>query len=274
MDKPKVSIIVPVYNAEQYFECCLDSILSQTFTEFECILVDDRSPDNCPVLCDKYAKQDARIKVIHKPQNEGVPLARKNGLDNAAGDYIQFVDSDDWIEKEMTDLLYAQAVKENLDIVYCNWVYYDAESMQNITHPCSEKELNKISMLKEWMTQKTGGWVIWNKLYARKLFDGIVFPNYQQLEDVVLVMQLFLKAERIGCEYSLLYHYNTNNENSLTRSANRIKTNAMERSANLNLLKSILINDGYYDTYRIEFDKLATRIQARNCFDMEHLNEQ
>jgi glycosyltransferase involved in cell wall biosynthesis len=106
----KVSIIVPVYKVEQYLERCVDSILSQTFTQFECILIDDCSPDNCPALCDEYAKRDARVKVIHKPRNEGLPQARKTGFDNSSGDYIQFVDSDDWIEPDMTERLYAAAI--------------------------------------------------------------------------------------------------------------------------------------------------------------------
>lgn len=95
-----ISIIVPVYNVEKYLERCIESIVNQTYKDIEIILVDDGSPDNCPVICDRYAEKDNRIKVIHK-QNGGLINARKSGLEIAQGDYIGFVDSDDWIEPEM-----------------------------------------------------------------------------------------------------------------------------------------------------------------------------
>ena len=120
MKNPKVSIIVPVYNVEKYLAECLESILSQTFTEFECILVDDHSPDKCPDICDEYAKKDKRIKVIHKKENEGSSQARKTGISEAIGDYILFTDSDDWIESKMAERLYTLAKLDNYDIVYCD----------------------------------------------------------------------------------------------------------------------------------------------------------
>ncbi len=100
---PLFSIIIPVYNVEKYLNKCVDSVLNQTFTDFEVILVDDGSPDNCPAICDSYAEKDKRVRVIHK-QNGGLICARKSGLEAARGDYIGFVDSDDWIEENMYEL--------------------------------------------------------------------------------------------------------------------------------------------------------------------------
>lgn len=101
---PTISVIVPVYNVEPYLRQCVDSILGQTFRDFELILVDDGSPDGCPAICDEYAKMDSRVKVIHK-ENGGLSSARNAGLDVAKGKYIAFVDSDDWIHPEMSETM-------------------------------------------------------------------------------------------------------------------------------------------------------------------------
>ena len=117
MNTPKVSIIVPVYNVEKYLQCCMDSLLNQTLTDIEIILVDDGSPDNCPAMCDEYAKQDLRVKVIHK-KNEGLGYARNSGLEIASGEYIAFVDSDDYVEPNTYQNLYNLAADTKTDVVY------------------------------------------------------------------------------------------------------------------------------------------------------------
>jgi glycosyltransferase involved in cell wall biosynthesis len=119
-DFPLVSIIVPVYNTEKYLAKCINSILAQTLTNFECILVDDGSSDNCPIICDKYTKKDKRILVVHQ-KNSGVSAARNAGLDIAKGVWIGFVDSDDWCEPNMFKFLYENALKYNADVSVCNW---------------------------------------------------------------------------------------------------------------------------------------------------------
>ena len=116
----KVSIIVPIYNVERYLEACIESILSQTYENFELILVDDGSPDQCGIMCDKYAVQDSRIKVIHK-ENQGLGMARNTGLDYATGEFVCFVDSDDWIEPNAVECWIEAQKKYNADIVMCNY---------------------------------------------------------------------------------------------------------------------------------------------------------
>ena len=113
---PKVSIIVPVYNVELYLDRCIQSLVNQTLKDIEIILVDDGSPDNCPCLCDGYARNDSRIRVIHK-QNEGLGYARNSGLEVATGDYVTFCDSDDCVSVNTYEYCYGIAIKENLDIV-------------------------------------------------------------------------------------------------------------------------------------------------------------
>lgn len=118
MGTPKISVIVPVYNVEQYLDRCIESITNQTLKDIEIILVDDKSPDNSPQKCDDWAKRDKRIKVIHKSINEGLGFARNTGLKNAIGEYVTFVDSDDWIDLNMYSDLYLQCKKYNADIIY------------------------------------------------------------------------------------------------------------------------------------------------------------
>lgn len=115
---PKISVIVPVYRVEKYLGRCVNSLLGQTLSDIEIILVDDGSPDGCPALCDEFAKKDGRIKVLHK-ENEGLGLARNSGMSLAAGEYIAFVDSDDYVKSEMYRTLYEAAQRENADIAMC-----------------------------------------------------------------------------------------------------------------------------------------------------------
>lgn len=120
MIHPKVSIIIPVYNVEKYLPRCMDSLLNQTLTDIEIILVDDESPDNCPAICDEYAKNDNRVRVIHK-KNEGQGYARNAGLETATGEYIAFVDSDDYVELNAYQILYSVAKDSKADAVYFNY---------------------------------------------------------------------------------------------------------------------------------------------------------
>jgi glycosyltransferase involved in cell wall biosynthesis len=118
---PEISVIVPVYNVEKYIHRCIDSILAQTFTDFECILVDDYSSDNSLSICEEYAKKDTRIRIIRNEQNRGLPQVRKIGFAIASGGYILYIDSDDWIENNMLEKMYGKAVSADYDIVWCNY---------------------------------------------------------------------------------------------------------------------------------------------------------
>lgn len=115
---PQISIIIPIYNVEKYIKRCIDSVINQTFRNIEIILVDDKSPDNCPQICDEYVQKDHRIRVIHKPKNEGLGMARNSGIQIAQGRYIAFIDSDDFIDYSMYQNLYNLAIQDNYDVVY------------------------------------------------------------------------------------------------------------------------------------------------------------
>jgi len=216
MENPKISIIVPVHNVEKYLAECLDSILSQTFTDFECILVNDNSPDKSPEICDEYAKKDPRIKVIHKKENEGLPQARKTGFNESIGDYILYADSDDWMEPLMLERLYSLAEKENYDIVYCcTDDFYDSLEYGKpaVRFYFDARKMNKEEILVNMIKYKFDC-VVWNKLFKRELFKNIIFPKLWQFEDAYICVQLLLNANRVGYEYSVLYHHR-NHPNSL-----------------------------------------------------------
>ena len=131
MGSIKVSIIVPIYNVEKYLDRCMQSLLGQTLKDIEIIMVDDGSPDGCPALCDEYVRRDARVKVIHK-QNAGLGYARNAGLDVATGEYVAFVDSDDYVDLEMYEKLYVTAIRTGSDVVYCGFNRYYSEN--NVIH--------------------------------------------------------------------------------------------------------------------------------------------
>jgi glycosyltransferase involved in cell wall biosynthesis len=213
----KVSVIIPVFNTEKYLQKCIDSVLSQTFTDFELILVDDCSTDASPAICDDYATKDTRIKVIHNAQNQGSSKARKTGLDVSAGDYILFVDSDDWVENDMLKALYSKAADEKLNIVCCD-LYIDKVDgikfkKQGITGT------DKTSIIKQILSNSV--WHnLWNKLISKDICKKIIFPDLSNGEDWGIIIQAVYYAERTGYLSKALYHYCLNSE-SITSSHDR-----------------------------------------------------
>ena len=253
MENPKVSIIVPIYNVEKYLAECLESILSQTFTEYECILVDDHSPDRCPDICDEYVKKDKRIKVIHKKKNEGLPQARKTGFDESIGNYILFIDSDDWIEQKMVERLYSLAMIENCDIVHCNMDDYDGyqKNGERIPRLCFDtRNMNKDDIINN-LLKYIFDCSLCNKLSKRELYKNIIFPKFQQWEDAVICIQLLLKANNIGYEYSILYHHRLNPD-SLTykNDEESIKRREIETYNNWTYIQKILFQRDDYFKYK------------------------
>lgn len=151
---PKVSIIVPVYKAENYLHRCVDSILAQTFTDWELLLVDDGSPDRSGEICDEYASKDARIRVFHK-ENGGVSSARQKGLDEAVGEYTIHADPDDWVEPMMLEELYKRAKEDDADMVICDYYMNDGKNQTYITQ--KPTVLDRKTVLGELLFQQLHG---------------------------------------------------------------------------------------------------------------------
>ena len=211
---PKLSIIVPIYNVEQYIHKCVDSILNQTFADFELILVDDGSPDGCGAICDEYAQKDKRIKVIHQ-KNSGVSVARNSALDVASGTYVMFVDSDDYVEPDLAEKCIRKAEEKDLDIVIFEFFYKLSNGVAAKNHIDEKYHESKESLLEGILWDKMHN-AVWNKLFKRALWDDVRFPVGVSFEDLYVMPEIFLKACQIGYMEEWLYHYNCSNNVSIT----------------------------------------------------------
>ena len=205
-EKPLLSIIVPVYDVERYLPKCIDSILAQTFTDFELILVDDGSPDSCPALCDAAAAKDARIRVIHQ-KNGGLSAARNAGLDAARGAWIGFVDSDDYIAPEMYEAMYHAVQSTGADLALCDYVKVDETgALCTQTHVAvPQKSLTGRELLQKayWTTVQ----IAWNKLYHRTIFAQLRYPVGKLNEDFFVIPEICLNTQRAVVVPEVLYYY-------------------------------------------------------------------
>lgn len=189
-----ITIIVPIYNAETYMQRCVDSILDQTYKNLEIILVDDGSLDNSALICDEYVKQDNRVKVIHK-KNGGAADARNSALDIAYGDYIGFVDSDDWIEPDMFEVLIEDAVANNADISCCGYykVYNNGSKDNNIRGFSDYRVFKGKEIFKEFFLFTN--FPVWNKIYKSHIFADIRFPVGKIYEDTRIMYKVLDAAD-------------------------------------------------------------------------------
>lgn len=208
MKQPLISIVIPIYNVEQYLSTCLDSIVHQTYTHLEIILVNDGSTDTSPAICDAYAQKDERIMVIHK-DNSGSAAARNDGLKVAKGECIAFVDSDDVIAKDFYEILLTVLLDNNADIVECGYCNFETESElkkcnNELQTSCEFFETqNALELLmKEYLKQ-----VVWNKLYHRTVLRGVDFPVGKFIDDEFWTYKVFGNARRIVKISTILYFY-------------------------------------------------------------------
>lgn len=215
-----ISIIVPIYNVEKYLSRCIDSILNQSFTDLEIILVNDGSTDNCGKICDEYKLIDDRIKVIHKI-NGGLSDARNVGIAVAKGKYIMFVDSDDFIDSNMCKILLEQMKLYNVDIVSCNFFFSYNNGIKKINNQSIKTltVLNNLEMIKKYFCNYSVDLnVVWNKLYKKELFTkyNIVFPKGYIHEDNFIIYKLYYKSKKICIMNDILYFYEQRN-NSIAK---------------------------------------------------------
>lgn len=210
---PQISVIVPIYNVEAYLKRCVDSIIEQTFTDFELILVDDGSPDRCGEICDQYAETDRRVKVIHK-ENGGLSDARNAGIDIAKGIYLSFIDSDDWVEDTFLEVLYTEAEKNSADISVVNY-HEEYENVRREAKQVDNRILTGIEALNYLYRPNhlaIYSCIVCNKLFKKELFDNIRFPVGKLNEDSFTIHKLLYKADRICFTGNDLYcYYQRNN---------------------------------------------------------------
>ena len=207
MDVPLISVIIPVYNVERYLDRCVQSIVDQTWSNLEIILVDDGSPDNCPAMCDAWAEKDSRIKVIHK-ENGGLSDARNAGMAIASGTYMGFVDSDDWIKPEMYQLLYERMLEDGSDIAACGveMVYEDGRPSCRMT-PEGNCVLDQTAALEALIWGSRLKHPVWYKLYKTDLIRDLRFPVGKYHEDVFWTWQAVIRADKVSVLDTLCYSY-------------------------------------------------------------------
>lgn len=242
----KVSIIVPIYNVEKYLPKCIDSILNQTFKDFELLLVDDGSTDTCGKICDEYEKKDNRIKVIHK-KNGGLSDARNKGIDASNSEFISFIDSDDYIAEDMYEILYNNLEKENADISICG--YYRCLNGKMV--PKFKKEeyfvVNNKEALRLVLEDKKISVEACTKIYRKSLFDNVRYPVGKLSEDAFTTPTILSKANIVVGTTAPKYYYIIR-EDSIT--------NSVFKKNDLNVIEAYKHN---YDLVMDKFPELKNQ---------------
>lgn len=235
---PKISIIVPVYGVERYLKRCIDSLINQTFKDIEIILVDDKSPDKCPDMCDEYALKDKRIQVIHKEQNEGLGFARNTGLEFAKGEYITFVDSDDWVETDTYNIVLDECTSNNLDICFFrhrrvddNGISYQDIFDKSILDFFTNEDAKQVLLnMIDNTTHKTSNIFcsVCCAVYKKTIIDKLKFHSERDMasEDLLFHLELLPNVSRIRILPNVLYNYYFNS-NSISTTFGQKKLNRM-----------------------------------------------
>lgn len=201
----EISIIVPVYNVEKYLNKCVDSILNQTFRDFELILVDDGSPDKSGAICDQYAKKDTRVRVIHK-KNGGLSDARNAGIDVAKGKYLGFIDSDDYIAEDMYELLYTNIIKEEANLSICGIYHvYEGKEPRKKSEKYMVLNRDEATVLIFHGNQISDHAV--NKLYSRSIFSELRYPRGKYHEDSFTIVGILDQCEKVVVDTKQRYYY-------------------------------------------------------------------
>jgi glycosyltransferase involved in cell wall biosynthesis len=210
-----VSIIVPVYKVEKYIRQCIESIIGQTYTNLEILLVDDGSPDSCGDICDEYAEKDVRIKVIHK-KNGGLSDARNAALDVCKGDYLMFVDSDDWVESDYCEKALKAAVENHVSCVVFGVNNIVDETVAFYSKTDNVQLLDSEAVIRMAFMDTFPFEYAWNKIYSRDLFDDLKFPQGYLYEDLAVTYLAFHKAQKILAIPDCTYNYRRSRSGSIS----------------------------------------------------------
>ena len=227
-----ISVIVPIYNVEDYLERCVDSIINQTYKNLEIILVDDGSQDNCPQMCDDYAKKDSRIKVVHK-KNGGLSDARNAGMKVATGEYVSFIDSDDYVSLDFYETLFQTMIDNDSDIVECSIVkFYENEKFDEYSDDQMIKNFNTVDGLEELINENSFHQYVWNKLYKSSIALDIPYEVSKLNEDDFWTYQIFGRAKRVTRLNRTLYYYFQRSSSIMGNGYNIRRLDEIEGKAN------------------------------------------
>ena len=203
---PIISVIVPVYNVEPWLRECVDSILGQTLRDLELILVDDGSPDSCGAICDEYARADSRVRVIHK-KNGGLSSARNAALDIAAGEYVAFIDSDDWIHPEMLETMVSKLRQTDSDMAICGVESVFMDGSRPISYQLTNEVLSQEEMVQHLAWQAWYYVIACNKVYRRKIFETLRYPEGYVHEDAAVIHRVIGACQRFVLIETPFYFY-------------------------------------------------------------------
>lgn len=214
---PKITVTIPVYNVEKYISRCIDSVINQTFSDIEVIVVNDKTTDNSISIVEDFAKTDSRIRIIEHSENKGLMCARKTGYENASGDYVFFLDSDDSLPKDALEVLYKEAVRTDADFVAGRLTYITPKGKDEKSFPCALKYgTDRVSAIKStllWELPHTlCGKLFRRELFLNKSFDTI--DHYTNGEDGLLYYQLIQCVKKVTCIDKCVYYYYRNSESS------------------------------------------------------------
>lgn len=219
-----VSVIVPVYKVEKYLRDCINSLLNQTYKNLEIILIDDESPDNCPLICDEFAAMDMRVSVIHQ-QNGGAGKARNTGLSRATGKYICFVDSDDLVDKDYV-LKLVQAIEQtNADIAVCSYYNLYKNRKEKKGYNGGFQVMTQCDFLLLFLNDWTCS-LIWNKIFKREVIGKIRFVEGHKIDDEFFTYQVVIRANKIALFNDPLYEYRMR-ASSVMNSSNQYNNQAI-----------------------------------------------
>ena len=244
---PELSVIIPVY-VDTYLRRCIDSVLNQSFQDFELLLIDDGSPNTSPAICDEYASKDSRVRVIHKP-NGGLCSALNTGLDNVTGKWVAFIDNDDWISPEMYQSLMDGAKTADTDIVYCDFAFI----FENVEQKYNTFSIGntRVETLNNMLLDGYGG-LRWHMIFRKSLLDidNLRIPMLSVCEDTWYVFQLFLKARSICKVNGAFYHYNRVNEQATTLPGHFVPNYDEHYLWVWEQLKQVFVEAGYWNKLR------------------------
>ncbi|MDE5885512.1 MAG: glycosyltransferase [Oscillospiraceae bacterium] len=217
MSEVKISVIVPIYNVETYLPRCIDSVLAQSFRNFELLLIDDGATDSSGKICDEYVKKDERIHVFHK-KNGGPSDARNYGIEKAEGEYLTFIDPDDYIAANYLEVLYQMLTSQDADIsIVCSQLVTDMNADTGIMEMMPVYTVDSQEAIRRMLTRDPYGVAVWGKLYVRSLFDDIRFPVGRLYEDMLTSPYVFANCHRVAYTKMPMYFYYQRTESTMNR---------------------------------------------------------
>lgn len=273
MENELISIIVPIYNVENYLRMCLDSIQNQTYQNFECLLINDGSPDNSPDICREYVAKDARFHYFEK-ENGGLSSARNFGIERSTGAYLTFVDSDDWLEHDALDRLYGALRKEGADISIGRYNCYDESRCQYLFYDSNPDDSLEVIDGKEIIGReaveemRNGNWTVaYLKLFKRELLENLPFPLGKIAEDTYWTWKVLLRASRVVYLNSYIYWYRIGLSSTLsnTWSEKRIYDEIEAREEKISILASLNYDlANHILIYKNRLQRVIAKLEEQN----------